>query len=180
MKWSIHQLSKFRKTGIELDQDVELDLNSLQERNGDIRSISPVHVKGRCSIVASQMTCQLTVSATLTLPCARTWEDVEFPVIVDTVEIFSWVEEENRQDDGSDNIHYLDNDVIDMKPVLEELILLEVPMQVFKENTDGQVLGGKDWSYSTDEDVELANKVDEPKLDPRLAALAKYFDQTDE
>ena len=53
-------------------------------------------------------------------------------------------------------------------------------MQVFKENTEGQVQGGKNWSYSTDEDEVAKRESDEPKLDPRLAALAKYFDQTDE
>ena len=177
MKWSIHQLSKFRKDGMPLDTYVEV--GDLSSRNSDIRNVSPVHVKGLCTFGASQMTCQLTISATLTLPCARTWEDVEYPVEIETVEIFSWVEKEHRQDDGGD-IHYIDGEVIDMKPVLEELILLEVPMQVFKENTEGQVQGGKFWSYSTDEDVEKAKEVDEPKLDPRLAALAKYFDQTDE
>ena len=177
MKWSIHQLSKYRQNGLPIDTQVQLD--EVMTRNPDIRNVSPVHVKGLCTFGASQMTCQLTVSATLTLPCARTWEDVEFPVHIETVEIYSWVDEEKRGDSG-ENIHYIDGDVIDMKPVLEELILLEVPMQVFKENTEGQVLGGKNWSYTTDEDVELAKKVDEPKLDPRLAALAKYFDQTDE
>ena len=177
MKWSIHQLSKYRKDGMPLDTYVELQ--DVMTRNGDIRNVSPVHVKGLCTFGASQMTCQLTISATLTLPCARTWEDVEYPVEVETVEIFSWVDAENRGDVEGD-IHFIDGDVIDMKPVLEELILLEVPMQVFKANTEGQVQGGKDWSYSTDEDVEKAKEVDEPKLDPRLAALAKYFDQTDE
>ena len=176
MKWSIHQLSKYRKDGMPLDTNVQLD--NLKTRNSDIRNVSPVHVKGLCTFGASQMTCQLTVSATLTLPCARTWEDVEYPVNIETVEIFSWIDEEQRGDVDGD-IHFVDGEVIDMKPVLEELILLEVPMQVFKENTEGQVQGGKFWSYSTDEDVEIANKVDEPKLDPRLAALAKYFDQTD-
>lgn len=176
MKWSIHQLSKYRQNGLPIDTQVQLD--EVMTRNSDIRNVSPVHVKGLCTFGASQMTCQLTVSATLTLPCARTWEDVEYPVHIETVEIFSWVEEEKRGDSGGD-IHYIDGDVVDMKPVLEELILLEVPMQVFKEDTEGQVLGGKNWSYTTDEDVELAKKVDEPKLDPRLAALAKYFDQTD-
>ncbi|MEK4424317.1 YceD family protein [Solibacillus sp. FSL K6-1523] len=176
MKWSIHQLSKYRKDGMPLDTNVQLD--NLEMRNSDIRNVSPVHVKGLCTFGASQMTCQLTISATLTLPCARTWEDVEYPVNIETVEIFSWVDKEQRGDVFSD-IHFIDGDVIDMKPVLEELILLEVPMQVFKENTEGQVQSGKNWSYSTDEEVELANKVDEPKLDPRLAALAKYFDQTD-
>ena len=177
MKWSIHQLSKYRKDGMPLDTYVELQ--DVMTRNGDIRNVSPVHVKGLCTLGASQMTCQLTISATLTLPCARTWEDVEYPVEVETVEIFSWVDAENRGDVEGD-IHFIDGDVIDMKPVLEELILLEVPMQVFKENTEGQVQGGKDWSYSTDEEVEKAKEVVKPKLDPRLADLAKYFDQTDE
>ena len=177
MKWSIHQLSKYRQNGMPLDLTVNLD--DVKLRNSDIRSISPVHVKGLCTFGASQMTCQFTLSATLTLPCARTWEDVEFPIEVDAVEIFSWVSEEKRGDDNGD-IHYITGDVIDMKPVLEELVLLEIPMQVFLEDTTGQLLGGKDWSYATDEEYELARKNDEPKLDPRLAALAKYFDQTDE
>ena len=177
MKWSIHQLSKFRKDGMPIDTVVQLD--EVKTRNPDIRNVSPVHVKGLCTFGASQMTCQLTISTTLTLPCARTWEDVEYPVNIETVEVFSWTDERNRGDVEGD-IHYVDGDVVDMKPVLEELILLEVPMQVFKENTEGQVHGGKGWDYSTDEDVEKAKEVDEPKLDPRLAALAKYFDQTDE
>lgn len=176
MKWSIHQLSKYRQNGMPIDAYVELD--DVMERNQDIRQISPVHIKGQCTIGASQMTCHLNLTGMLTLPCARTWEDVEYPINIDTVEVFSWVDEDKRNDE--DDVHYAIGDVIDMKPVLEELVLLEVPMQVFKEDTEGQVRGGKNWSYSTDDDIELARKNDEPKLDPRLADLAKYFDQTDE
>ena len=177
MKWSIHQLSKYRKTGMPIDFTVSLE--NVKSRNSDIRNISPVHVKGLCTFGASQMTCQFTLNTTLTLPCARTWEDVEFPIEIETVEVFSWIDAGNRSDEEGD-IHFIDGDVIDMQPVLEELILLEVPMQVFKEDTEGQVQGGNFWSYATDEEVEIARKNDEPKLDPRLAALAKYFDQTDE
>ena len=178
MKWSIHQLSKYRQSGMPIDAQVQLD--EVMNRNNDIRYISPVHVKGLCTFGASQMTCQFTMSATLTLPCARTWEDVEYPIEVEAVEIFSWIDEEKRGNVEESDIHYIDGEVIDMKPVLEELILLEIPMQVFKENTEGQVQGGKNWSYSTDEDEVMKRESDEPKLDPRLAALAKYFDQTDE
>ncbi|KYG89403.1 metal-binding protein [[Bacillus] sp. KCTC 13219] len=177
MKWSIHQLSKYRQNGLPLDAQIQLD--EVKTRNKDIRAISPAHVKGLCTFGASQMTCQFTLSATLTLPCARTWEDVEFPIEIDAVEVFSWIDEDKRGDLDGD-IHYIDGEVIDMKPVLEELILLEIPMQVFKENTEGQVHGGKSWTYTTDEDVALSRKDDEPKVDPRLADLAKYFDQTDE
>ena len=177
MKWSIHQLSKYRKTGMPIDFTASLE--SVKSRNSEIRDISPVHVKGLCTFGASQMTCQFTLNTTLTLPCARTWEDVEYPIEIETVEVFSWVDKEHRSDEDGD-IHFIDGEVIDLQPVLEELILLEIPMQVFKENTEGQVQGGGFWSYATDEEVEIARKNDEPKLDPRLAALAKYFDQTDE
>ena len=178
MKWSIHQLSKYRQSGMPIDAEVQLD--DVMKRNSDIRSMSPVHVKGLCTFGASQMTCQFTLTTTLTLPCARTWEDVEYPIEIDAVEIFNWMDAEKRGDVEGSEIHYIDGDVIDMKPVLEELILLEIPMQVYADNTDHALYGGKDWSFKTEEEVELEDKSDEPKLDPRLAALAKYFDQTDE
>lgn len=178
MKWSIHQLSKYRQSGMPIDAEVQLD--DVMKRNSDIRSMSPVHVKGLCTFGASQMTCQFTLTTTLTLPCARTWEDVEYPIKIDAVEIFNWMDSEKRGDVEGSEIHYIDGEVIDMKPVLEELILLEIPMQVYADNTDHALYGGKDWSFKTEEEVELEDKSDEPKLDPRLAALAKYFDQTDE
>ncbi|MFY3793512.1 YceD family protein [Ureibacillus sp. MALMAid1270] len=177
MKWSIHELSKYRQKGMPIDTEVQLD--EVKKRNTEIRNISPVHVKGHCTFGASQMTCQFTMTATLTLPCARTWEDVEYPINVDTVEVFSWIDPELRGSEDED-IHYIDGEVIDMKPVLEELILLSIPMQVFKEGSEGQVQGGKYWSYSTDEDVARQQETGEQKVDPRLADLAKYFDQTDE
>ena len=179
MKWSIHQLSKYRQSGMPIDAEVQLD--DVMKRNTDIRHISPVHVKGLCTFGASQMTCRFTLQTTLTLPCARTWEDVEYPIDIETVEIFNWMDAEKRGDVEDSEFHYVDGDVIDMKPVLEELVLLQVPMQVYSEQAEEKALyGGKDWSYTTEEEVEIAKKNDEPKSDPRLAALAKYFDQTDD
>ena len=65
MKWSIHQLSKYRQTGMPIDAEVQLD--DVMNRNSDIRHISPVTIKGLCTFGASQMTCQLKLTATLTL-----------------------------------------------------------------------------------------------------------------
>ena len=80
-----------------------------------------------------------------------------------------------------DNYHIVEGDVIDVDPVLEELILLEIPLQVYKEGADQfKHEGGTDWSFTTDEDLKKMQEDEQPKLDPRLADLAKYFDQTDE
>ena len=176
MKWAIHQLSKYRHDGMPIDETIRLD--GVMRRNPDIRSISPVHVKGHCTFGAAQMTCHFHLTGTLILPCARTWEDVEYPIDIQSDEIFSWAESHR---DNDEEIHFVEGDVIDLDPVFEELILVDIPMQVFKEDAEKSALnGGKNWSYSTDEELSAQEENEPKKLDPRLADLAKYFDQTDE
>ncbi|WP_019414401.1 DUF177 domain-containing protein [Paenisporosarcina sp. TG20] len=176
MKWAIHQLSKYRNNGMPIDEIIQLD--EVMKRNPDIRKISPVHVKGHCTFGAAQMTCHFQLTGTLTLPCARTWEDVEYPFDIQADELFSW-SETPKEDVGE--ISYLEGDVVNVDPLFEELILVEIPIQVFKENTENlPILGGKNWSYSTDEELSVKEENEHKKLDPRLADLAKYFDRTDE
>ncbi|MDQ0427873.1 uncharacterized protein QOZ98_000698 [Planomicrobium stackebrandtii] len=177
MKIAIQQLQKHRRDGLPIDQMVHLE--AVKSRNSDIREISPVHVTGHCTIGSQQLTCQLHLEGMLTLPCARTWEDVEFPINIDSVEIFDW--SEKAQEDKLSDIHAVETEVIDLQPILEELVLLQIPIQVFKEDADQSVIkGGNDWSYSTDEEYEAEKEAAPPKPDPRLADLAKYFDQSDE
>ena len=177
MKMAIQQLQKHRKDGMPIDEIVNLD--AVKKRNSDIREVSPMQVTGHCTIGSQQITCKLRLKGMLILPCARTWEDVEFPIDIESVEIFSWSEKDEGSKD--DNVHFVAAETIDLQPVLEELVLLEIPIQVFKDDADQAVIkGGKDWSYSTDEQVEAEKEAAPPKPDPRLADLAKYFDQSDE
>ncbi|TQR07067.1 YceD family protein [Psychrobacillus soli] len=179
MKWAISQLAKYRENGMPLDEFVTLE--NVKERNPDVRSISPVHVKGHCTFGAAQMNCHFQLSGTLILPCARTWEDVEYPFEIQSDEIFNWSEAAAASARAYDNFHVVEGDVIHVDPVLEELILLEIPLQVYKEGADQfKHEGGNGWSYTTDDDLNDMQEDEQPKLDPRLADLAKYFDQTDE
>ncbi|GKV64294.1 MULTISPECIES: YceD family protein [Sporosarcina] len=173
MKWSIHQLRKHRQGPLLLDEAVNLD--SVKKRNEEIRDIKPVRVSGTCSIGEKKLTCRLRLEGSMTLPCARTWEDVEYPFSIESVEQFSWDEETLQQDD---EIHPAEGDMIDFIPVLEELLLLEIPLQVFCESADDvREMEGKGWSYTTDEELEtLRLQEAEEKVDPRLAGLANFFE----
>jgi uncharacterized protein len=177
MKWAIPQLSKYRQNGMPIDEIVQLD--GLMRRNTDIRRSTPVHVKGFCTFGASQLNCHFHLTGTLILPCSRTWEDVEFTYDIESDEVFSW---SNTLDpDEYDNVHLVEGEVIDVDPVLEELILLEIPIQVFKEGAEKPApKNNADWSYLTEDELLSQKEKDAKKTDPRLAALAKYFDQTDE
>ncbi|CAM3087355.1 YceD family protein [Filibacter tadaridae] len=177
MKWSILQLQKYRQGDMPLDEAVNLE--SVKLRNPEIRDIKPVRVTGSCTIGAKKMLCRFRLEGTMTLPCSRTWVDVELPFSIESDEQFSWDEATLALDD---EIHPVIGDVIDPTPVFEELVLLEVPLQIHSENADEMVQAeGKGWSYTTDEEYNARLREElETKVDPRLADLAKFFESKDE
>lgn len=177
MKWSIHQLQRYRQGAMPLDEAV--DLESVKKRNPEIRNITPVRVTGSCTIGSKKLICRFRLEGTLTLPCSRTWEDVELPFLIEADEQFSWDEEVLAADD---EIHPVVGEVVDLTPVFEELVLLEVPLQIYGESAkDMQEAEGKGWSYATDEvyNARLRKEL-ETKVDPRFAGLAKLFESKDE
>lgn len=173
MKWSIHQLQKYRQGAMPLDEAVNLE--SVKKRNPEIRDIKPVHVTGSCVIGSKKLTCHFHLEGVMTLPCSRTWEDVDYPFSIETDEQFSWDETVLLTDD---TIHPVIGEVVDPTPVFEELILLEVPLQIISEKAEGMTSAeGKGWSYTTDEEYEaLQLEEKKKKVDPRLAGLAGFFD----
>lgn len=173
MKWSIHQLQKYRQGAMPLDEAVNLD--SVIKRNPEIRNIKPVHVTGSCVIGSKKLTCHFHLEGVMTLPCSRSWEDVDYPFSIETDEQFSWDETVLASDD---TIHPVIGEVVDPTPVFEELILLEVPLQIISEKAEDMTSAeGKGWSYTTDEEYEaLQREEKEKKVDPRLAGLAGFFD----
>lgn len=176
MKWSIHQLQRYRQGDMPFDEMVNLD--SVKKRNPEIRDIAPVHMTGKCKISATKIDCTFRLEGTMTLPCARTWEDVQFPFTIESTETFSWDEDEFSE---HDEIHRVEGDFIELDPVLEELILLEIPLQVYSEQAeDVEKVEGRGWSYTTDEAYETELEERKPKVDPRLAGLADFFEKTDE
>ena len=167
MKWTITQLQKYRNKGLVLNETV--DVSEIKEIDKQIRDISPITVTGRVDINSNNITFHIHLTGMLTLPCARTFVDVQHPVDIETTETFL-LSEYDSQDDEFTTI--VKGDVIDLMPVIRENLLLEVPMQVFCEdvNPEGAApTSGNDWAVvNPDEQVK--------KVDPRLAGLAKFFD----
>ena len=123
-------------------------------------------------MVQLKITFHMSIKGHLILPCSRTLVDVNYPIDVETTETFllngSIYEREEE-------VHQVKGDVIDLMPIINEILLLEVPMQVFaKDRTEeGAPQSGKDWEV-----IHEQEKKD--KVDPRLAGLAKFFDQNDQ
>ncbi|WP_078547333.1 YceD family protein [Litchfieldia alkalitelluris] len=168
MEWTISQLNQLQHKGLSIDEIV--DVTELKELKNSIRDISPVRITGRADLSSLKVTFHLTISGTMILPCSRTLVDVHYPFEITTTETFMLRHTSDYETD--EETHQVQGDVVDLLPVIKELIILEIPMQIFCDdlNTEGAApQEGKDWQVISEEDK--ANKID-----PRLAGLAKFFD----
>lgn len=171
MKWTLSQLQKYRSKDFPIDEYVNLD--EIKEIDKTIRGVSPMHIIGRADIDSSKVTFHLKIEGHLTLPCSRTLVDVNYPIYVETTETFL-LKGLNYETD--EEVHQVKGEVIDLQPVLQEILLLEVPIQVFCDEGSGEEgapQSGKDWEV-----IQEQEKID--KIDPRLAGLAKLFDQNND
>ncbi|MDE3838409.1 hypothetical protein C0966_03280 [Bacillus methanolicus] len=170
MKWTISQLQKYRNKEFSVDETVRVD--EIKEIDTSIRSVSPMHITGRADIGTTRVTFYLKMKGSLVLPCSRTLVDVNYPIDVETTETFLINDSDFYESD--EEIHRVKGDIIDLMPIVREILLLEVPMQVFCEDSseDGAPQSGKDWEVIREEDRK-------ERIDPRLAGLAKLLEQND-
>ena len=112
------------------------------------------------------------IDSTIRQVCSRTLVDVNYPIHVDATETFLL---KDIDYESQEEVHQVNGDVIDLMPIIHEILLLEVPIQVFCEDSteEGAPQSGKDWEVVHDQDKK-------GKIDPRLAGLAKFFDQDDQ
>ncbi|HJV30722.1 MAG TPA: YceD family protein [Bacillales bacterium] len=167
MKWMLNQLQKYRNKDFPIDELIRID--EIKETDPSIREVSPIHIKGRADIDSTKITFHLRIEGHLILPCSRTLVDVNYPINVETTETFLLQDSEYSADE---EVHQLKGDCIDLLPVIREIVLLEVPMQVFCEdvNSEGAApQSGNDWEVVHEDDQTK-------KIDPRLEKLAKFFD----
>ncbi|KGX83342.1 YceD family protein [Pontibacillus marinus] len=166
-------LQKLQTADEPLRFEEEVDISELETMPNDIRSIPPVKVKGEATVDGDEITFRFNVSGTMTLPCARTLADVEYPFSFDAVEMFSL---SPYHKEGDEEIHEIDGEVLDLTPYIKENVILEVPLQVFSDDEevlDKALTEGQGWQLITEQKQE-------DKVDPRLAELQKFLDEDKE
>ncbi|MBM7701755.1 YceD family protein [Metabacillus iocasae] len=167
MKWTVHQLYQLQHKGLKLDEQISGE--EFKDVDPQIRKMSPVHVQGRADISSSKVTFHLKVSGEMTLPCSRTLVDVRYPFNVEVTETFLLKATTDYEE--NEDVQFVEGEIIDLMPIIKELILLEIPLQVFADEGDqqeGAPQSGKDWEVVSEEDQQN-------KIDPRLAGLQEFF-----
>ena len=98
------------------------------------------------------------------VPCSITLEDVEYDFHTKSLEVFSF----EKTDD--EDVHEVKGDVVELLPVIFQLIVMEVPMKIVKEGLT-QYPKGDGWEVVKEEDYI---KEKSKEIDPRLAKLKEF------
>jgi uncharacterized protein len=168
LSWSISELLQFREEGLSIHEEVVLPLE-LFRVDPEIRSISPVDVKGIVEFSKRSLTFHLRLAGRMVLPCAVTLEDVDYPFQINTAETFLLSAGTEHEIEG-EFVHHVEDEKIDLIPYLVEAILVEKPMRVVSEKASAQGNSSGDGWTLVDEETS------KQKIDPRLEKLRKFFD----
>ncbi|WP_119905110.1 YceD family protein [Brochothrix thermosphacta] len=174
LKWSFLQIQKSRN-GFPVDEVVDLT-EILHKKNKDVRSAKSIHVSGRLVTQRDQVTVTLKVTGVITLPCARTLVDVPYPLDISINEIMV---KDIAEFSGSDDVYEITDNQVDLMPIIEECVLVDIPMQVYAAESNKASKSGNGWIVVSQDDLNAQEQQSEdaeaPKGDSRLAVLADYF-----
>lgn len=167
LKYSRLQLLRAKGNQIEFDDTITFD-DAAFTKMDHIRGLHDVAVSGNIhyDVNAERVYADLDIEGVMILPCSLTLEDVEYPFATSSSEVFSFV----KCDDAE--IHECKGDVVELLPVIFQLILMEVPLKVIKEGAN-QYLKGNGWEVMREEDYSRSKKEERP-IDPRLAKLKDF------
>lgn len=165
MKWSRLEILQAKNQTITFDDKIDFE-PAVFAKMHQIRGLHDVTVSGNVHYDASseRVYADLDIEGVMIVPCSITLEDVEYDFHTKSLEVFSF----DKCEDG--DIHEVKGDVVELLPVIFQLILMEVPLKVVKEGLK-QYPKGEGWEVVKEEDYESAQK---DEIDPRLAKLKEF------
>lgn len=153
-------------------------------RDREIVAVSPVRIKGFLMYESQTVVAQFTCTLDITLPSSRSLTPVVVPMELEVAERYVPTHLVKAEDleDAKEVIIPLESDMIDLRPAVEDSILLAIPLRVLspEEEEQDEMPSGKDWEVVSEEQFRSRQQREqEQSIDPRLASLQSFFDQDD-
>lgn len=124
----------------ELEYHNSIILDEMLYKDTDIRRLSPIDVE--ITIVRSSdssYNMDLRIKGTMVLPCSLTLKDVDYPFDIKTEVKVS------NDDENYDEYVKINQNNIDIIPIIWQNILLEIPLRVESEDVSDSIVSGEGW-----------------------------------
>lgn len=167
MRWTLQELDRYGTNPVVIDE--EIDFQEAVQKHKSLRTMSRVSITGEGTRSENQYIFNLRIKGVMTLGCAVSNKDVQFPFDIHTYEIFT----EEEDDLESDNIHTISKQVIDIMPIIWQNIVMEIPIRVISDDLDDVQLNGNGWNLIDEDEYHNQSK---NKVDPRFEKLLSLID----
>ncbi|MGL5978897.1 MAG: YceD family protein [Erysipelotrichaceae bacterium] len=168
LKWSKTELLRSKDSTIEFDDSISFEPATFAKVN-HLRGLSDVTVSGNIHYDLSNdlVYVNLDIEGVMVVPCSITLEDVEYDFHTNSLEVFSF-----DKVDKDEDVHETKGDVVELLPVIFQLIIMEIPLKVVKPGLT-EYPSGNGWEVVKEEDY-LRSKQETKEIDPRLAKLKEF------
>lgn len=165
MRWSKAELLQAKDGVINIEDTISFEPEVFAKMH-QIRGLQDVTVSGNIhyDTESDRVFADLDISGVMIVPCSITLEDVEYDFHTKSLEVFSF----EKTDD--EDVHEVKGDVVELLPVIFQLIVMEVPLKIVKEGLT-QYPKGDGWEVVKEEDYI---KEKSKEIDPRLAKLKEF------
>ncbi|MFD2728021.1 YceD family protein [Enterococcus camelliae] len=179
MKWSLLELTKYKKESISFDTSLDIT-DRLKQKEAMILDAAPVKVKGTLTVEADSYLLFYEVETMLTLPSTRSLEPVRLPMVFQVDELFMTPEQfrANKDKINEQEVLLLETQTLDLTESVVDNIVLAIPLQVLtEEEQNGKDLpSGEGWKVLSEDEYEsLIHEKQQQKIDPRLAKLSDFY-----
>ena len=174
MKWTLKEIQEHRGEPLQFDETVNCEA-SLMKRDREILAVSDIKATGFLLYENRSVLANFQIDYTITLPSSRSLEPVEVSMSVPIFE--TYVEDEESYETSeelNDIVIPIENNEVNLIPAIEDMILLNIPVQIFTEEelSSSELPQGADWSVVSEDDYQQKRaKQKEEQVDPRLAEL---------
>lgn len=177
MKFTRQELNALGEQEISIDEDLAFSADEFG-LNHRLRRLASINLKGtgHFDVHDQLFYVDAVVSGLMIVPCAITLEDVDYPFSADFTAVFVFDPLRVNGDLealDTDSLVLVENDLADLRPLVYQTILLEIPLKVVKPGLE-HYPSGEGWEVIKEEDYDARKR-----LDPRLEKL-KDFKSNDE
>lgn len=131
---------------VNFENIIEFDEEYL--KNTDIRKISAIEICGSIKKTMDEVySLYINVVGNMVLPCSISLEDVNIPININVSEILT------DNPDLDEEYLKINGKSIDIKPIIWQNILMEIPIKVIKEGLNRNNFNGNGWKLLTEEDI---------------------------
>ncbi|GAB7388100.1 DUF177 domain-containing protein [Bacillaceae bacterium] len=172
MRINFTELANLKGKPLPLEET--FDFREAFRNHPEISAVSPIAFHGDASRIGGLVTVDGTIEGELTLRCSRCLKEFVYPLKIKFAEEFAEKEGELAPDGDSD-VNLVPDDEFELAPYVEEAVLLHTPfIPVCEEACKGLCPEcGADRNEG-----DCGCRIE--RIDPRLADLAKFFEQEQE